>query len=282
MRSKLVKTILVVCVLILSSAILFSLKVSDSERQPYKQIFPGTVTISETESGSIKKSENKKEPPEETEQTVPDDAENDLTEPEEPAEEEPPVVIDRTLWSLVLCNIDNPLPDDYPEPELGKIQKYKMEYRAAEAANLMIDAAKKDGINLYVCSAYRAKSRQKELFNDKMQEYLDKGYSKQDAYDKTATIIAVPGTSEHQTGLCIDVVCNEYKSLNSGYAKTDAAKWLKAHAAEYGFILRYPEDKEEITKIIFEPWHYRYVGTEYSFYIMENGLCLEEFLALPY
>ena len=111
-------------------------------------------------------------------------------------------------------------------------------------------------------------------------DLIEEGYSKEDARRVAATIVAVPGTSEHHTGLAMDVVTPSYQRLNSGYANTDAAKWLKANAAKYGFILRYPEDKTEITKIIFEPWHYRYVGVEYASFIMSEGICFEEFIEL--
>ena len=163
--------------------------------------------------------------------------------------------------------------------ELATVQgKYQMDVRAADKAKEMIAAAKKDGITLQVCSAYRSHQKQTDNFNAKLQTYLDKGWTYDEAYAKTATIIAVPGTSEHETGLALDIVTPSYQNLDSGYANTDAAKWLLENAADYGFILRFPKDKQDITKIIFEPWHYRYVGTEYSSRIMESGLCLEEWL----
>jgi D-alanyl-D-alanine carboxypeptidase len=153
-----------------------------------------------------------------------------------------------------------------------------MDYRAASKAKEMIADAKAEGIDLLVCSAYRSHDKQTTNFNNKLQSYLDKGWDYDEAYAKTATIIAVPGTSEHESGLALDIVTPSYQVLDAGYKNTKAAKWLLENAADYGFILRFPEDKQDITKIIFEPWHYRYVGEEYSHLIMDSGLCLEEWL----
>ena len=153
-----------------------------------------------------------------------------------------------------------------------------MDARAVGPAKEMIAAAKADGIDLLVCSAYRPISSQRRLYNEKVQEYLNQGYGQARAEEIAATIVAIPGTSEHQTGLALDIVTPSYQRLDDGYADTAAAKWLKANAADYGFILRFPQDKEEITKIIFEPWHYRYVGVDAAKEIMSRGICLEEYL----
>ena len=96
----------------------------------------------------------------------------------------------------------------------------------------------------------------------------------------TATMIAIPGTSEHHTGLAADIVTPTHQTLDPEFADTDAGKWLQENAAEYGFILRYPEDKQDITEIIYESWHYRYVGVDHAMAIKENGLCLEEYLEI--
>lgn len=200
--------------------------------------------------------------------------------PEQPVEpEEKPYVSSKDDPLLVLANVDNPLPEDFEVGELEKVQgKYEMSVRAASFAKDMIAAAKEDGITLQLCSAYRARSLQQTLFDNKYDSYISKGWTHDDAYAKTATIIAIPGTSEHQTGLCMDVVTPSYQVLDAGYAETDAAKWLAENAWEFGFILRYPKDKQDITKIIFEPWHYRFVGIENAKLIKDSGLCLEEYL----
>ena len=144
----------------------------------------------------------------------------------------------------------------------------------------MIAGAKKDGIELTICSAYRTISRQKELFADKLSYYKKQGMSDDEAYAKTATIIAVPGTSEHHTGLAADIVTPSYQTLDEGYMNPDAAKWLKAHCSEYGFILRYPEGKEDATGYMYEPWHIRYVGEEFAQKLTDSGLCLEEYFGI--
>ncbi len=180
-------------------------------------------------------------------------------------------------WKLILANPTHKLPDDFSIEE-APIQGYTMDARAVGPAKEMIAAAKADGIDLLVCSAYRPISSQQRLFNNKVQEYLNQGYSQSEAEKIAATIVAIPGTSEHQTGLALDIVTPSYQSLDDGYADTAAAKWLKANAADYGFILRFPKDKEDITKIIFEPWHYRYVGVDAAKEIMSKGITLEEYL----
>ena len=224
------------------------------------------------------------EDPVEPQQTADPAGNENENEPTEPTDPQTPTeentgeksILDDPL--LVLCNIDNPLPDGFSVDDLTTAQgKYQLSAVAAEAVKKMIAGAKKDGIELIICSAYRTISRQKELFNDKLKYYKNKGMSESEAYAKTATIIAVPGTSEHHTGLAADIVTPSYQTLDEGYMNTDAAKWLKAHCSEYGFILRYPSDKKDITKIIFEPWHFRYVG-EYAQEITESGLCLEEWI----
>ena len=115
-------------------------------------------------------------------------------------------------------------------------------------------------------------------FDQEKQKWLDKGLSDQEAYDKAKTVVAVPGYSEHNSGLAADIVTPDHQTLDSAFADTDAAKWLFEHAPDYGFILRYPEDKQAITGIIYEPWHYRYVGVENAKTITESGKCLEEYL----
>ena len=199
--------------------------------------------------------------------------------PETPSESETPYVSSKNDPLLILANVDNPLPEDFEVGELETVQgNYKLDSRAASYAREMISDAKSEGITLQLCSSYRAISLQKTLFENKYNYYISNGWSAEDAYAKTATIIAIPGTSEHQTGLCMDVVTPSYQVLDAGYAETDAAKWLAENAYKYGFILRYPKDKQDITKIIFEPWHYRFVGIENAKLIKDSGLCLEEYL----
>lgn len=188
----------------------------------------------------------------------------------------------KTNWYMLLTNGTNPLPENYKFEEATVYsagRNWIVDARCAEDMKAMIAAAKKDGVSLIICSAYRSYELQEKNFNTKVQSYINKGYSKEDAVAKTATIIAVPGTSEHHTGLAADIVTPTYQNLNSGFEDTEAFKWLYANCAEFGFVLRYPKDKVDVTKIIYEPWHYRYVGKEAAQIMMSEGICFEEFLA---
>ena len=119
------------------------------------------------------------------------------------------------------------------------------------------------------------------LFDDKLYRVLmEETNNYEAALELAAQVVAVPGTSEHQTGLAADIMDEVYPYLNDWQEHTEAQKWLMEHCTEYGFILRYPENKQDITKVIYEPWHFRYVGKEVAEYITENDLCLEEFLEL--
>jgi len=142
----------------------------------------------------------------------------------------------------------------------------------------MMEAARQDDVDLLICSAYRSYDQQAYNLQRSKEGYLQAGYSPEQAAVIAGRYIAPAGGSEHQTGLAVDIVTPSYQILDDGYANTAAAQWLLENAADYGFILRYPRDKAEITGIWFEPWHYRYVGREAAGTIMEQGLCLEEYL----
>ena len=188
------------------------------------------------------------------------------------------VVFDKDDWRLVLINKQHPIPADYTFT-LGVIKgSMKCDERIIGDLLAMFQAAKEDGINLVVCSPYRDMSRQEMLFDRKIKKYMDKGMSYMEAYSYASQAVTVPGASEHQIGLAIDIVCDTYKELEEGFADTEAGKWLAEHSCEYGFILRYPLGKEYITGIEFEPWHFRYVGVDAAMAITGQGLCLEEFI----
>lgn len=152
-----------------------------------------------------------------------------------------------------------------------------MDSRAAAAYEKMYDAAAEDGIYLTPCSGYRSYSTQKRLYNEFFNEYLYQGYSEEEAHDLTSKRRNPPGSSEHNIGICMDIIC---ASSSANFQNTKAYAWLDAHAHEYGFILRYPEDKVSVTGVKFEPWHWRYVGVENAASIKNSGLCLEEYLGL--
>lgn len=181
-------------------------------------------------------------------------------------------------WYLLLANVDNPLPQDFTVETEVVQNSFEMDARVAQTMRDMIDAAAKDGVDLLVCSAYRSIEKQQTLFDEQVQIYLNQGKSRQEAYDLTASAIAIPGTSEHHTGLAADIVTPTHQTLDPEFADTEAGQWLQEHAWEYGFVLRYPEDKQDVTKIIYESWHYRFVGKTHAKLMKESGLCLEEYL----
>lgn len=181
-------------------------------------------------------------------------------------------------WSLLLVNNRHPIPEDY-EFTLGVIRgSLQCDERIIPPFLNMLQAAKKDGITLEVCSPYRTLDRQEYLFDRKIVRYMKRGMSYMDAYKLSARVVNVPGTSEHQIGLALDIYTDSYKSLDEGFGETAAGIWLRENCGEYGFILRYPKGKEYITGIEYEPWHFRYVGRTAAKEIMEQGLTLEEFL----
>ena len=188
------------------------------------------------------------------------------------------MVFDKSDWRLLLINKQHPIPDDYTF-ELGTIKgSMKCDIRIIDDLLAMLQAAKNDGINLVICSPYRDLNRQQVLFNRKIKAYMGKGMSYMDAYKISSQAVTVPGASEHQIGLALDIVCDSYFSLNEGFGDTEAGKWLEEHSCEYGFTLRYPKGKEYITSIEYEPWHFRYVGKEAATVMKEKGICLEEFV----
>jgi LAS superfamily LD-carboxypeptidase LdcB len=182
--------------------------------------------------------------------------------------------VDLTSWELMLVNTDSTLESTYEPPEIAYLDSNQcpVDSRIAEALTAFAEAARAEGLPVYLSSGYRPYSEQQYLYQRK----ISQGYSAEEA----ATIVAVPGTSEHQTGLSCDITDVYRETKDSSLEQTDTYKWLVEHCQEYGFIVRYPNDKQEITNIIYEPWHFRYVGVEAATYIMENNLCLEEFLAL--
>ena len=182
---------------------------------------------------------------------------------------------------ILLVNRDNRLPADY-EVELLTLPDGVN--RAAEEAHEplcdMLAAGRREGLSFEICSSYRDVDRQQELFDEDVAMLMRQGYNYREAYEEVAKETMPPGCSEHSTGLAFDIVSLGYQMLDSGQERTAENKWLQAHCAEYGFILRYPKGKEDITAINYESWHYRYVGVEVAQYIMENGLTLEEYLEL--
>lgn len=181
-------------------------------------------------------------------------------------------------WKLTLVNRFYPLAKDY-KPELVEIEPDKfVDKRIAEDLKEMLDDARKEGLQPFICSAYRDYEYQRQVFNETMVTWINQGYTPLASYEETAKSVAIPGTSEHATGLALDITSAEFMELDDRQADTPEAKWLAENCWKYGFILRYPVDKSAVTGIVFEPWHYRYVGKEYAKEITEKDVTLEEFV----
>lgn len=181
-------------------------------------------------------------------------------------------------WRLLLVNPWNMLPENY-QMELTTLSNgLKVDARIDEDLQAMLSACREAGLQPIVCSAYRTQATQVRLYNNKIARLRAAGWDESTLLTEAARWVAPPGTSEHQTGLALDIVSAGYQLLDEAQADTAEQQWLMEHCWEYGFILRYPEDKTDITGIGYEPWHYRYVGRETAAAIRESGLCLEEYL----
>lgn len=191
----------------------------------------------------------------------------------------PGVPVPAGEWALVLVNPSHRLPDDFTVAT-ADFEGAQVDARILDICMQMFSDAKADGVSLKLVDAYRSYERQNELYQKKVDSYMHKGCSRSDAETKAAAITARPGTSEHQTGLALDIVTPSHTSMNSGFAKTDAFRWLYEHAYNYGFALRYPSGKKPVTNIIYEPWHWRFVGAQAAVKIKACSQCLEEYLGI--
>lgn len=177
-------------------------------------------------------------------------------------------------WNLILVNRDNYIPEDY-EIELTELANgEQVDSRIYPALQEMFNAARAEGLHLFVKAGWRTQEEQQRLLDDKIAAYQNEGHSRSEAKKLAAEWVAAPGTSEHQLGLAVDINADTAQT-----ASNDVYDWLLANAHKYGFIKRYPDDKTDITGIINEPWHYRYVGREAAYDIYSQGLCLEEYIA---
>lgn len=177
-------------------------------------------------------------------------------------------------WKLILANYENLLPEDFSVKVSNIDETRQFDSRAIGELNDMMNAMKKDGItNVWIQSAYRSVSRQKELYDSSVKKYLQQGKTKEEAEKLTDEYINKPGSSDHNLGLAVD-----FNYVDNKFEKLDGFKWLKKNAEDYGFVLRYPKDKEDITKIAYESWHWRYVGVEHAKKMNELNMCLEEYV----
>ena len=199
---------------------------------------------------------------------------------EEAKTPEGPVFPEAEDWQLLLVNPWNELPEDYEVKLRDLPDGMKVDERAYDDLIAMLQACRDDGLSPKICSAYRTAAKQTYLYNNKISRLRNAGYSRKAAEAEAGRWVARPGTSEHQLGLALDIVSSSYQALTKKQEQTKEQKWLMEHCWEYGFILRYPNDKSEVTGIGYEPWHYRYVGQEVAMDMRDSGLCLEEYLLL--
>ena len=194
-------------------------------------------------------------------------------------------------WQLILANPDHAVPDNFTVDltditgnyaDIPALDNMKVDSRIVPALEQMFKDAKKDGQNLFLRASYRTVALQQTYYDWHMNYYQEQGYTEAEAKAATLRYIAYPGTSEHHTGLAVDIISvdwqNSGKEIIDTFEETTEAQWLKDNAHKYGFIMRYPKDKESITKIGYEPWHFRYVGKAHAAAIYKAGLCFEEYL----
>ena len=175
-----------------------------------------------------------------------------------------------------------PLPEDWQVDLVTLSNGLQIDRRCYDALQEMMDACRDAGYEPLICSAYRTQETQQELFDKKVAAFEAEGKSHDQAVQEAGTVVAVPGTSEHQLGLAVDVVDINNQNLTEEQEKTPTQKWLMANSWRYGFIHRYPNGKSDVTGIIYEPWHYRYVGKDVAQEIFNRGITLEEYLGVTH
>ncbi len=175
-------------------------------------------------------------------------------------------------WKLILVNKDNYIPKDYKVKLLTLSNGKKVDARIYPKLQEMFDAARASGINLHVAEGYRSEEEQEDLMEEKIESFIEEGKSEGEAKKLARKWVALPGTSEHQLGLAVDI--NSRISTPSG----PLYSWLANNSYKYGFILRYPPNKVSITGVKYEPWHFRYVGKSAAAQIHRQGICLEEYI----
>lgn len=182
-------------------------------------------------------------------------------------------------WYLILINDDYEVPKDY-EAKLVSVEGKQVDKRIADSLKEMLAEARKAGMSCRICSAYRTPEKQKSLVDADVKKYKARGYDDAEALELTYLGVSPVNHSEHQTGLTVDIISTSHQVLDAAHANTKEAKWLKEHCKEYGFIVRYTEDKVDITHRKAESWHFRFVGVNAARYIMDNNLSLEEYVEM--
>lgn len=183
-------------------------------------------------------------------------------------------------WPLILVNPWHSIPEGYSDTIVltELINGQSIDQRCYPDLQAMMDDCRAAGYSPYICSSYRSQEKQTRLFEHNVAALMQTGYSEEEARAETAKNVAKPGTSEHQLGLAVDIVDKNYQVLDEAQEDTEVQKWLMENSWRYGFILRYPTDRSDVTGIVYEPWHYRYVGKEAAEEIYRNGIVLEEYL----
>ena len=177
-------------------------------------------------------------------------------------------------WRLILVNYENPLPDDFVVELANFDYSRQFDSRAINELITMIKTMKAEGAkNIWVQSAYRSPEYQENLYSNKVNEFISMGKTKEDAERLASKWVNKAETSEHNVGLAVD-----FNNVKRDFENTKEFKWLIENAENYGFILRYKKEKQAITKVNYEPWHWRYVGETHAKKINELGFCLEEYI----
>ncbi len=185
-----------------------------------------------------------------------------------------PPEIDIDSWEFILANEYNSIGEYAPQGPV-MLEGQPLDERIIEPMKAFVEDARNQGLSVYLSSGYRSYSDQRYLYNRKVAQYPPEGKDSNGRW-----IVLPPGTSEHQTGLSCDITDIYHEFKDRDLADTATYQYMSKHCQEFGFVVRYPEDKEDVTGVMYEPWHYRYVGVEAATYMMENGICLEEFVSL--
>jgi D-alanyl-D-alanine carboxypeptidase len=242
----------------------------NTETQPSTS--PNEINLTQVDSeGNPQEVADPTQVPASTEEPTDTASPTDTATPEEDSQDNP----QSEDWQLLLVNRWNKVPEGYEVTTVTLSNGYEVDERIYPDLQEMFDDMREEDIYPVVASGYRTNQRQIEIMNEKIEDYMDEGYDQEDATTEAMKWVAVPGTSEHQTGLAVDINADGVNSTGS-----EVYQWLAENAWKYGFILRYPQGKESITATDYEAWHYRYVGREYAQEIYESGLCLEEYLGI--
>lgn len=187
---------------------------------------------------------------------------------------------DLLSWNLIHVGRDNPIDRSFTVDLVESNNGLFIDVRIHTYLEAMIRDAADDDVIIEVCSAYRSVSTQKSLIERRAQSMMTSGLDIDIAYHKAEEYLASPGESEHHTGLAVDFITPGKSTLDESFAETEAFAWLSENAFRYGFILRYPKDKEDISGFPYEPWHFRYVGNEHAASMNSSGMCLEEYISV--